>query len=396
MSDSYLFVTKCIFPNLLLDKINSFGKKEQFRHCRAASLIKVLSYKENFGRVNISSNVWRKILGRAYRATINNLLKFNIIKIQQNESGGEVYSNGENSFCKCYYLSDEAINSGFTVKDFGTPKPKVCRNKLNSLDDIQLYIQNILNNNITIEYINNNTLNSYNNIIPCSASSHMWCKMESDVNFNTLINEIRAHDCLKRLAVKDYKITYGEKGGRLYHPIISMPKIGRKFVWFNNSDVIFDNDIKSCFPVLLLKYVHPDEKDAYKAALDSDIYSLIAGNDKRDECKDIFNFYINGNCSNYVKDWFRANLPKTAAWIETNYETMAARLQRDESDIMVQKLGRFVLDNKIDNWVCCHDGWLIDNESANQRIIGFVKSEVESACGYNPTIKTITRTRKTV
>ena len=378
----YGYITQCIFPNLLWGKIKDMDDKEQFKYAFIPSFIKSMIDKDNrFKNVNIGRKVWQNRIGDNYRAYINRLIEWDIIKIQLYKDGIEYYSFKNKGVCKCYSLTTSAIKSGYYKKDFKKNKPSVLTdsdnvvfNKIDIIDPVISYTHTSVKNLKTIKTIPT----------PAICAGKMLDEIESDF----ITSEITDKHWLEKLEYNNYSIHYGANCGRLYHPVISMSKNARKTVFYKNSDTVYDYDIKTCFPVLLLKFVPELEKVAYKQLLNGDIYTAIIDNTRysRDNCKKSFQMFINGFVKNYVYAWFEASLPLTFEYIKANHKTMAKDLQTIESNIMVQGLIRFCMENNIENIITCHDGWIAPNDSDSFKIIGYVQSSFEKECGYAPFI----------
>lgn len=367
-NNKYLYVDKLIYPNKLKD--HNLPTKELHKYAFICSFIKVKEDKR-YKNANVHCKVWENRLGSYYRKFINDLIEWDIITVQ------ESYLNGkEKSFTKCYALTLSSVKSGFTVTDFSIRKPSTL-----SMEE------NIIRNNINIyDNVIEYTYSSINNIYISYIPSTIICADES------IEKVIEGEFYLKKIATNNYFIKYGENCGRLYHPVICCPKVLRKTLWYKDSNIVMLYDIKSCFPVLLHRYVHPTEKDKYSKVLDGDIYNDIEPDghlnpEIRNNCKILFQMFINGFVDNIVYRYFINEFPLTFRYIESNYKKMAHDLQKTESHIMVQGMIPFVIDNNIKDIILLHDGWMSSGNLENdRRIIGWVKDSIEKVCGYVPRI----------
>ncbi|MEI6290542.1 MAG: hypothetical protein WCP19_08925, partial [Chloroflexota bacterium] len=362
----YLYITECLIPNLLWDKIKEFPEKKQFKYAFIASFINVLSREdERFHNANINRKVWDNALGSGYRRYIDNLLAWGIIDIQLNERGGESYEKG--GHCKCYSLTPEVRKGGFILKDFKKRKAVVNTTPQNirkNAIDVQDPIIKYTLESIGGTHIKNTTQRA----------------ISEDEALDDICDRLNGDYWKRKLDTQNYSIHYGGSCGRLYHPIICMPKTARKDVWFNNSEVVMDYDIKTCFPVLLMSFVPEPEREKYKNLLDGDIYEFIIKDSKhnRKHCKKAFQQFINGFVKNYVHDWFAIHFPQTLDVIQADYANTSKKLQTLESSIMIQGLIPFLISRDINGIILCHDGWLTwGNAETDAVIVEFVKSEVE-------------------
>ncbi len=115
------------------------------------------------------------------------------------------------------------------------------------------------------------------------------------------------------------------KAKRLYHAAITMPKVARRNLILKSDPALplFEYDVKSCTPVILLGLTHdPAEKAKLKTLLDGDIYTTIATESgvtkDRDKIKQDFMLFLNGTVQNYVHKFFHTNLPSLTEWLIKN------------------------------------------------------------------------------
>lgn len=384
----YLYVTKCLIPQMLWKRISGLSESEQFRYAYITSFIKVMGRGNNrFNNININAKVWLSTIGSSYRRYVDDLIVWNIITIQLNEQGNESFLEGHHA--KCYCVTLEANKSGWLVRDYRKRKSPAKDDKdlansiLGETDDPILNYTRRSIELLVIDYEYDIANRNTSTVIPLE-----------EHQLDAVIDIIKGEHWLKKLESKRYAIAYGQNCGRLYHPVICMPKTAREHVWFRGSDVVMDYDIKSCFPVLLYALVPDSEKAEYKKILDGDIYaSIIAGtNREREDCKVAFQQFINGFVANYVSQWFQKHFPLTYAAIEADYATMSKTLQGMESNIMVQGLINFCVANGFEGVVTCHDGYMTSGSFQHSAEVGrFVKNEFFKACGCMPDIKASTR-----
>jgi len=427
----YLYCEKCWIPIELIQYIKPLPKAEAYKYSWICSIVMILSNKELPLRANIHSDVFLNKLESKYVKYISQLQKWNIIGVQLNEDNKEIYSannpNG-NSFSKCYYWTELAINSGGIVIQYNNRyKPtfysfneNVINNEINLKDPIINYTVNVIDNfevNYKLEDVNQ--LNKFilygidkrketKERSRRTYKHHMFrarkVKITQNANELTYFNLFTEEEqrkliigewWLKKLELNNYSVKISDKCNRCYHPIIMMPQQTREFLWFKNCNTKVYYDIKSCFPVLLMKYIPADEKEKYREYLDKDIYlSICLKESERNQCKIEFQRFINGFVNNYVKKWFRVNLPLTYEYIKTNHKTMAMNLQQTESKIMVKGLIPLCIEKNIPDILVMHDGWLSSSAAHEEVLINYVQTQFKNDCGYTPTIKKEIRTRE--
>ena len=302
----YLYVTKCVIPQMLWQRICDLPEPEQFRYAYITSFIKVMAHGNNrYNNVNVSYTVWSNRIGSGYLRYIEDLKAWNIISVQKNDKGQDSYEVG--GHCKCFSVTLAANKSGWLSKDFKKRKSKEADMETLVVSKITDTTDPILN--YTFQSLKNLKIDDEFEIEQISNIPSDICLDETQLDLT--ISHIKGQIWLKKLATWDFTIGYGKNSGRLYHPVICMPRTAREHVWFTDSDMVIDNDIKSCFPVLLHALVPESEKDEYKKVLDGDIYASIIEGTKhdREDCKVAFQQFLNGFVTNYVSKWFEQLFP---------------------------------------------------------------------------------------
>jgi hypothetical protein len=233
-------------------------------------------------------------------------------------------------------------------------------------------------------------------------------------------DEVDAEIEAEKIYFQQWNISYGRKARRLFHNVILMSKAARKNLVLkaDPSIPLYEYDVKSCMPVILLGLAHdPAEKAKLKTLLDGDIYTTIAkerGVTKdRDDIKLDFMYFLNGSIPNYVHKYFHAHLPKLTELVMKSKKAengMAWFGQRVESEIMVQEIPRQLLNpvqsnpvqsNNVPNqsnlsltcggnpddvlYIPMHDGWL-GIERDEQKIAATVRDEFLRRLDYRITI----------
>jgi hypothetical protein len=158
------------------------------------------------------------------------------------------------------------------------------------------------------------------------------------------------------------------------------------------SQSLFEADIKTCHPMLLLTLVtDPKERLQYEQVLSGDIYQDIVrhsgGTVSREEVKDpIIWVFINGKqTENVAAAYFEANFPVLTRAILA-HPNPAVYCQQLESDIICRKVGVAAMRRRI--WfVPQHDGYLSKSQEDAATIAKLVKDEVEKVSGFRPGIK---------
>ena len=392
-------IKKLIVPNLLFEHIKNFSDKEQWKYCFIPSYIKIKIDKNNqYNNASIPRIVWLDAIGSNYRNYIDDLLEWNIINIQEDEFGNESYhyKNGNSSyfdatkshnqaFCKTYSLTTQSITSGFYHINFTkrksitlTVKQNVTKNSLDTKDPVINYYINSYKN---IELVNYNPTTNKENLNKPIICVDQW-------EVDSITDSINDKHWLDKIYRGDINLHYGGVCNRLYHPLICMSQNARDLVKYKESDSVYYYDIKSCFPALLCKIMDKSELDFYKTCLDEDIYNIISGDiSKRDITKTHFNQFMNGFIKNDVFNWFFINMPKSFNIISSRYKTLSREFQLLESDIMVQRLTKFYINNNIHNIIGMHDGWVNPVITHNDIIKEFVINEVFKEVNYKVTIK---------
>lgn len=290
---------------------------------------------------NIGAKYWEDKCGGGYRRWVDLLVGLGELHLNPHYRKG---TDADPGFTMSYRVPLAALESGVTKIDF--------TRKATSIKD-------------------QTDLDQANDII---RFVHRCCSRltipETLVDIPEPVRDAAAHEFSRRVFWGDFNIRYGEKGHRLYHSIIEMPKEARaNLVWkTEGGPPLFEYDIKSCQPVLLLPlFSNPLEKAKYSLLLDSDIYTRIrdsmGGCEDRDGMKIQFMIYTNSmdrdvaGKRGVVRRFFERHFPIFSREVLDLRSDMAAYLQQQESKIMVQALGRFCMEKDY-FWIPCHDGWL--------------------------------------
>lgn len=214
------------------------------------------------------------------------------------------------------------------------------------------------------------------------------------------ITSAMVHESCWRIFYGDFNLRRGAVCRRLYHAVIEMAKEGRaNLKLIDSSDTLYEYDVKSCHPVLLLDlFTDPTERLRYSELLDVDIYDGVAAVMKkelsRDEVKEDFMAAINPENrkpSSLGRKWvyrfFRQEFPIFTEQVLNVRTDLAVELQSLEADLMVDELGRFCSENDL-FWIPCHDGWM-STLSTEQKIVGKVRDIFQSRCGYSVAVSRV-------
>ena len=334
----------------------------------------------------ISSTYFKDFVGSEYRDYLNELKAWRIIEI--NES----YLNAEGSgFCKGYRLHSNAREANKVKLRFKKKVVQPLRDKSKLTDDVAKFV--------------------HDNLKRLTVRTDLLAQTD-------VVDEADAKDWAERIHFEAFNVHYSPKAKRLYHAAILMPKVARRnlILKADASVPLFEYDIKSCMPVILLGLIQdPAERATLTTLLAGDIYTAIAterGITKdRDDIKDDFLMFINGGVHNYVYAFFRQHLPTLAAWALSGKgaekgKGMACFGQRVESEIMAQEVPRQLIQagtapnnvnystlsltsrgNPDDGvlYIPMHDGWLgIERDELG--IAEAVRNEFHRRFGYWVTI----------
>lgn len=207
------------------------------------------------------------------------------------------------------------------------------------------------------------------------------------------IRDALIHDHCWRIFFGSFNLRRGGKCGRLYHHIIEMPKEGRaNLKLLNSTEPLFEYDVKSCHPVLLLNlFTDPAEHQRYSDLLDVDVYDGAAAamgmEWERAEVKDIFMPALTSESRNpaslrrnWVFKFYEKHFPIFTKEVLLVRSDLAAYLQQLESRLMVDALGTFCKQHEL-FWIPCHDGWM-STVSTEQQIVSKVQDLFQNELGY--------------
>jgi hypothetical protein len=367
-------------PSTLQVHIHNLPEEIQVFFCYIVSKIVIESKKHPTLYHPIASKYFNDFVGSEYRDFLNLLVGWKIIEIN------EAYQNDAGKgFTKSYRLHPTALAVSTVKLDFKKKVVQPLRDKSDLKDDVAEFVHDNLKR-----------LDVKTDLLPQDSA----------------IDEVDAVDWAERIHFQQFNVHYSPKAKRLYHAAISMPKIARRnlILKADASVPLFEYDVKSCMPVILLGLIQdPAERATLTALLDGDIYTTIANEQGvtkiRADIKDDFLMFVNGAVRNYVYTFFHQHLPTLAERLVANKGAKASTAwfgQRVESEIMGQEVPRQLMQtvtapssvnylplsltsrgNSPDGilYIPMHDGWL-GVERDEQRIADTVRNEFHRRLGY--------------
>lgn len=370
-----------VVPSTLEARIKNLPPEIQVFFCFIVSKVVIETKKHPTLFKGISSIYFKNFIGTEYRDYLNMLRGWHIIEINE-----QYLNDADEGFCKSYRLHAKARAAKKMKLCFQKKVVQPLRDKSKLTDDVAEFV-----------YRNLKRLTVRTDLLP-----------QAD-----FIDEVAAEDWAEAIHFEKFNVHYSAKAKRLFHAAIVMPKVARKnlILKANASMPLYEYDVKSCTPVILLGLAYdPAEKAKLKALLNGDIYNVIAtesGVSKdRDEIKLDFMYFLNGSIKNYVHTFFHRHLPKLTEWLMKNSRAEAGMAwfgQGVEAQIMAQEVPRQLLQaassvkNQSNSLTCggnpedevlyipMHDGWL-GIEQHEQQIAATVRDEFFRRLDYRITI----------
>lgn len=316
---------------------------------------------------NIGAAYFHDKIGGTYRQWIDRLVTMGELEVN------EPYSAGSGAgFTKSYKVPPAALQSGSTKLVFQRQKIQPPR-----LKPLQLSGDAVLN------FVGQNL--------------RKLEVAETLLQGPDAITDSLIHDFCWRTHFGDFNLRRGQNCRRLYHAVIEMPKEGRANLRLADSaDELFEYDVKSCHPVLMLGlFIDNTERRRFAQLLDVDVYDGVAAvMDKslsRDEVKEDFQEATNTPDRTkatlqrkWVYRFFEKEFPCFTREVLDVRSDLAIALQNQEADVMVDQLGQWCLANNL-FWVPCHDGWL-STASTELQISTKVRELFFSKVGYSVTV----------
>lgn len=374
-----------VIPATLKQKMQDAPKDIQEILCSIVSTIVLATKKHPEHFANITSTEFKNDIGSDYRRYLDILEEWRIVSINDR------YSNSEGKgFPKSYRLYPSAARAEKVIAPFDRKVIQPLRDQSKLSNDAARFIHRNLNR-----------LAVRDDLLPQA----------------NLIDEVEAVNAAVKVYYGKFNLHYASHAKRLYHTVIQMPSVARKNLILKSdaSVPLFEYDIKSCMPVILLGIPKPPAENAtLTALLNGDIYTAIANEcgvtDSRDDIKQEFLRFVNGGVRNYVYTFFHQHLPTLAKWAlkgKGAKKGMAWYGQSVEAEIMAQEVPRQLsvssspstnnIQNQFNSLICggnpdndvfyvpMHDGWL-GIERDERRIAEAVRSEFHRHLGYWVTI----------
>lgn len=376
-----------VIPSTLQAKIQNLPADIQIGYCYIVSKIIIETKKLPSLYQPVASKYFNDFIGSNYRDYLNQLESWQIIQINN------AYLNaGGSGFTKSYRLHRNA-RAARKVKISINKQPHPLRDKSELTDNVAGFV--------------------HNNLKRLTVRTDLLAQSNA-------VDDVDAEDWAERIYYGAFNVHYSPKARRLYHAAIAMPKVARRNLILKTDATLplFEYDVKSCTPVIVLGLIRDTaERATYKALLDGDIYTAIANysgvTKDRDDIKVDFLKFLNGGVRNYVSTFIHEHVPTLAALVLKGVDAekgMAWFGQRVESEIMTQEVPRQLMQagtpgnsinlatlsltsrgNPADEilYIPMHDGWL-GIERDEHRIASVVRNEFHQRLGY---WVTITKTR---
>lgn len=365
-----------VVPSSLKSKIFKFDEQSQLHHCYIVNKVVVETKERPKHFASISSKYFKNKIGSGYRDYINQLVTWRVIEV--NDS---YLADGGKGFSKSYRLHPDVQRDPIVTMNF---QKKVVQ-PLKDNSDLSTNLLRFVHDNLR------------------RVSIKAQLKVEGD-----LIDEVDAEQSAELVYFKKFDLHYSKVARRLYHTIVLMPKVARNNLVFNENpaEPLYEYDVKSCHPVLLLTLMKDaSERAEYFKLLDGDIFTTVAEASgvvaDREDIKLELNRFVNGKVENYVHDYFKTHFPILTATVMRQPKKEMARFgQKVESEIMTKVVPRGLLaqctsspsgvltcgGNSKPFYIPMHDGWLGIEDDENV-IAGLVRKEFARVTGgYQITI----------
>jgi hypothetical protein len=353
-----------VVPSTLQVKIQGLPEDEQWFYCFIVSKVIVTSKKHPTLYHPISSKYFKDFIGSKYRDLMETLEGWEVIDIND-----QYLNDPVEGFCKSYRLHPKVLAEQRVKICFKKKQVHPLKDKSELTDDVAEFVHHNLKR-LTVRA----------DLLP-----------QADVT-----DEVDAEIEAEKIYFQQWNVSYGRKARRLFHNVILMSKAARRNLVLkaDPSIPLYEYDVKSCMPVILLGLAKdPAEKAKLKTLLDGDIYTTIAkecGVTKdRDDIKLDFMYFLNGSIKNYVHKFFHRHLPKLTELVMKSKEAekgMAWFGQRVESEIMVQEIPHQLMQSGTPSNVHITSNKQVQNTSSTavQNIQIQNKSNQSLTCGGNP------------
>lgn len=250
-----------------------------------SSLIQRRSPLDHF--VNIHSRTLRKYIGtKGYHDILKQLQDLNFIS----ENGR--YSS--NSFSKSYALTSSSISNGIVETEYLSKRFVKRLNKIrdNDYEDIvsnELFKKLMFNTSKLMVYELNWHYQYY--LEDINANKAQWIQYDSFYNtFYELGNNVSPR------AIMDYPIFYNpsiSEYGRVYHIVVSIPKIIRTSMRTMDNELIWEVDMSAAQISLLMLHWLNEQKERLNTGLKTP---------PLEELRSCYNILLSGNLYQYLRD----------------------------------------------------------------------------------------------
>lgn len=377
-----------VIPETLKARLRDLGEEEQIKLCRVASEVVIKTKKNPILYKPISSREFKGSVGGDYKRFVHQLITWGII-----EENRHWNNRGERRFCISYRL---------THRSAAVPKERICFGKKivqrppdrsTISDDVSAFV--------------------HDNLKKLAIRSELVSQAD-------LVDEVSAEQWASRVYLQQFNLKYSKKVKRMFHCVIVMPRVARRNLVLRDSPTtpLYEYDIRSCHPVLLLALIKDaKERSDYEQLLSGDIYTTIAHEsgieDERDDLKQDFLRFANGKATNYYHEYFCKRFPQLTQRIDAvrlnkaeGQKGLAWLCQSSEATIMTQIIPRLLKGSanrdpasnsnlEQDPLICgddsgcfyipMHDGWL-GIERDEKRIAEAVRDDFYKRLGYWVTI----------
>jgi len=306
---------KFVIPVRLRDRIENLPEEIQKHYCFIVSKVIVETKKRPQDFANISSKYFHDCIDSNYKDFIRRLEDWEMIQVND-----QYLNDPESGFTMSYRLHPNVQRDVLVRIEFGKKKVQPLRDSSELTDDVAEFVHRNLRR-LTIR--------------------------PELVEQPNLIDEVDVQDWAVKIHFGQFNLKYSAKVRRMYHSIVQMPSVGRKNLMLkdNPAEPLYEYDVKTCHPVLLLTLVNdPVERERYTTLLKADIYKTIATEvgvavDDRESLKEDFLCFMNGAEHNYYYRYFLEHLPAlTGRMMAMPKKEMARSLQRREAEIMTKEV----------------------------------------------------------
>ena len=369
-------------PATLVKRLPGLSAEDQLNFSRVASEVVIKTKKNPVLYKPIPSKRFKDTVGTNYKKFVDQLAEWQIIQVNP-----RYRSTGERTFCMSYRLTHRAAAAEKRKIWFEKKVVQPLKDRSKLTDDVAAFVHRNLQR-----------LAIRADLLP-----------QADV-----IDEVAAEQWAETIYRQQFNLKYSGNVKRMFHSVIVMPRVARRNLILKDTPTtpLYEYDIKSCHPVLMLALVKKSGEDAkaFTDLLDGDIYSTVAREcgveADRDDMKVDFLKFANGKAKNYFHAYFSERFPKLVQFMDKNKKKMAWFCQAVEAKIMTQIVPRLLmcsgnqgatstLNLTQESLICggdsecfyipMHDGWLgVERDEA--KIAAAVREDFSNRVGFRVTI----------